>query len=263
MTTKHISHLSGIFVSIIAILAFILSFDAIRQLAIQAGTREEFAWIVPTIIDGAMIVFSTHVLRSTLLGEKTWWGWMLVISFTAVSITFNIAHAQRDWVSWIIAALAPIALFFSFETLMSQIRSTVQRGVNTLANHWQSRARTLLALAKAWRVCARELQGKLEGLQGDYSALMSRADNLQGQVNDLRSLKTEYAKLQKENGRLQDELDTVQDIREAWQNMNKSNQAAARYNAGVFNNLDEAANEAGVSASTISRLAKQMNGVEK
>ena len=106
MNTKTLSTLSAWLVSLIAFLAFTLSFEAIRQLAIETGTPELFSWLIPLIVDGAMIVFSTHVLRATLLGERTWWGWALIFTFTAVSVTFNIAHAQTSWLAWMIAALA-------------------------------------------------------------------------------------------------------------------------------------------------------------
>ena len=53
-----ISFVSAVLVLMIAVLAFILSFDAIRNEAIIQGIKPGIAWMVPFIIDGLMIVLS-------------------------------------------------------------------------------------------------------------------------------------------------------------------------------------------------------------
>lgn len=168
-----LSIISGLLVSMIALLAFILSFDAIMKLAIDNGTPEELAWMVPLIVDGSMIVFSVSVMRATLANEKTRIGWALIIAFTAVSVWFNVAHSNLTTFGIAIAALAPLALFATFETLMGQIRSTVQGGVNALAKKWQSRANVLLRLAKEWRSRA----NNLERLVKEYEAAIERRES--------------------------------------------------------------------------------------
>jgi hypothetical protein len=260
---KHdkLSIISGLLVAAIGALAFILSFEAIRQLASDNGVV--MAWIVPLIVDGAMIVFSVSVLRATLAGERVLWGWCLIVAFTAVSVWFNIEHSNGQVIGVAIAALAPLALFTTFETLMSQIRSGVQGGINALAKHWQRRARTLARLARDWRQLARERMKQLADLQAANEALTARLGNLQERVNELKPLQSENNKLQKENGRLQRELETMQEVYEIWQHMNDKHKAAARYNAGLLATLQDAAIVANVSESTISRIAGQMNGAGK
>ena len=58
MKTDKLSIISGVLVGAIALIAFILSFDAIMHLAINNGVNPYLAWMVPLIIDGAMIVFN-------------------------------------------------------------------------------------------------------------------------------------------------------------------------------------------------------------
>lgn len=168
-----LSVISGTLVGAIALIAFILSFDAIMHLAIDNGVNARLAWMVPLIVDGAMVVFSVSVMRATLAGEKTWQGWALIVAFTAVSVTFNIAHSNLTPFGIAIAALAPIALFATFETLMSQIRSTVQGGINALAKKWQARANVLLRLAKEWRSRANELERVVK----EYAAAIERRES--------------------------------------------------------------------------------------
>lgn len=263
MKTDKLSVISGLLVGAIAIIAFVLSFDAIMHLAIDNGVNVRLAWMVPLIVDGAMVVFSVSVMRATLAGEKTWQGWALIVAFTAVSVWFNIAHSNLTTFGIAIAALAPLALFATFETLMSQIRSTVQGGINALARHWRNRAMLLLDIAKRWRQRARQLTGELNETQSKIDALLARVENLQGKANDAQGLKAENGRLQKEVDRLTRELATLQDVGEAWQHMNEKAQAAALYNAGKFANLQDAANMAGVSESTVSRFAGQLNGVAR
>jgi hypothetical protein len=262
MKRDNLSIISAILVATIALLAFILSFDAIQQLAIATGTNQYLAWIVPVIVDGAMVVFSVARLRAVLAGERTWWVWGLIVAFTALSVLFNIAHAHVGWLAWIIAALAPLALFFAFETLMSQVQGNVQAGVNALAKHWRGRAISLLALAKHWRECAKTAQSNAKQMQDDYAALLSRADNLQAQVGDLKAVKSEHTQLQKEFVALHTKFEDLQDVDKAWKHMNPTAQAAAMYNVGKFATLEEAAAGLNVGGSTVSRLAKSLNGAQ-
>lgn len=258
-----LSIISGLLVGAIALIAFILSFDAIMNLAIDNGVNPWLAWMVPLIVDGAMVVFSVSVMRSTLAGEKTWQGWLLIVAFTAVSVWFNIAHSNLTVFGIAIAALAPLALFATFETLMSQIRSTVQGGVNALAKHWRKRAKQVMSIAKGWRERAKELAAKLDDVQTTNEGLMSRIDVLQEKVSEAQNLKTENGRMQKEIARLTKEAELMQEAYEAWQHMNAKAQTAALYNMGKFGNLQEAASVAGVSESTVSRLAGQLNGLTK
>jgi hypothetical protein len=52
-----ISLLSALLVLFLAGSAFFLSFESLRDLAIQIGVSEGIAWLYPAIIDGAIIVF--------------------------------------------------------------------------------------------------------------------------------------------------------------------------------------------------------------
>jgi hypothetical protein len=79
------------------------------------------------LIDASLIVFSLAVVNAHLLSESTWKQWSLVGIYTVATIGFNVAHAPAGLQAQIVAAIAPVSLFFSFELLMGQLKNTVKR----------------------------------------------------------------------------------------------------------------------------------------
>lgn len=126
-TNTLISSLTGFLVFLLAAAAFLLSFDALKHLAATNGIPTGKAWIYPAIVDGAIIVFSLSVLQASLNRQRTTYPWALVAVFTAMSVILNIVHAPNSFLSRVLAAIPPVALFLSFELLMGQIKGLVQR----------------------------------------------------------------------------------------------------------------------------------------
>jgi len=126
-SVKHISWLAGFMVFALACGCFALSFTALRDLAAHNGVDPSLAWIWPAILDGSIIVFSLCALRSTLYDESPIRPMILVIGASLGSIAFNVAHAPEGPLARLIASVPPTLLFFSFELLVSQIRSEVRR----------------------------------------------------------------------------------------------------------------------------------------
>lgn len=126
-TNTLISSLTGFLVFLLAAAAFLLSFDALKHLAATNGIPTGKAWIYPAIVDGAIIVFSLSVLQASLNRQRTTYPWALVAVFTAMSVILNIVHAPNSFLSRVLAAIPPVALFLSFELLMGQIKGIVQR----------------------------------------------------------------------------------------------------------------------------------------
>ncbi|MCB8927644.1 MAG: DUF2637 domain-containing protein [Ardenticatenaceae bacterium] len=114
-----ISLVSALLVLFLAGSAFFLSFESLKDLAVQIGIAEAIAWLYPAIIDGAIIVFSLSVLRANLTRERPVYPWVLVSLFTLLSVVLNIIHAQRELLAQFLAAIPPVALFLSFELLLT------------------------------------------------------------------------------------------------------------------------------------------------
>lgn len=121
---RWISFATMLLVTLLATCSFILSFDALCDLAIKTqAIVPGKAALLPICVDGGIIVFSVAACRCTLLGEDKRWPVTMVLVSTALSICGNIAHGQGGFVSALISAIPPTMNFLALETLMKQIES--------------------------------------------------------------------------------------------------------------------------------------------
>jgi hypothetical protein len=127
MTHKIISTITALLVFLVALGSFALSYSALQDMAIRNGITGWLSYIWPLLIDFSLIVFSLAVVNAYLHSEKTWKQWSLVGIYTIATIGFNVAHAPNNLQAQIVAAIAPVSLFFSFEILMAQLKNTVKR----------------------------------------------------------------------------------------------------------------------------------------
>ncbi len=67
------------------------------------------------------------ILRSSLRKESTWFGWLVVLGFTGVSVLFNIAHSPGDVISQAAYAVPPFTLMVSIEMFTMIIRSDLKQ----------------------------------------------------------------------------------------------------------------------------------------
>jgi len=122
-----ISLITALLVAAVALGSFAISYNALYDMAIRNGIVGPLAYVWPLLVDMSMIVFSLSVVNAYLHAETTWRQWGLVIIYTIATIAFNVLHAPSNLQARVIAAIAPVSLFFSFEILMSQLRSGVKR----------------------------------------------------------------------------------------------------------------------------------------
>ena len=103
----------------IALMAFILSFDALRTLAVACGVQPGLSWMFPLIIDAPVLAFTwaTWVFKTRGLGQAYPWAMLLV--FSAVSLIGNALHAHPvetnglllpDWGASLLMTMPPVAL---------------------------------------------------------------------------------------------------------------------------------------------------------
>lgn len=133
------SKLSAGLIGIIALLAFILSYNAIQQLALENGTPKYLSYLVPLVIDGALVVFAIAMLdAATAYNKRPYAISILVGVFVLISIAFNIAHSNMQLIGIAIAVIAPFALFATFETLMWQIKQAIEKRDASLKDQLQA-----------------------------------------------------------------------------------------------------------------------------
>jgi hypothetical protein len=119
---RGISWGTSLLVALLAIGAFLLSYDALAELAVSSGAvAPHRAWLFPLVVDGGIVIFSVSALRATLCGESSRWYMSLVVTATVASIVCNIAHANGGVVASTVAALPALLLFLALETLMRQV----------------------------------------------------------------------------------------------------------------------------------------------
>jgi len=122
-----ISRVTVILVLILAVASFALSFEALSELAAASGAiAPSKAWIFPLLIDGAVIIFSTAALRASIFGRTDWFSISLVVVTTLASITLNIAHAHATVSSCLVAAMPPLLLGLSYESLLRQLSASLR-----------------------------------------------------------------------------------------------------------------------------------------
>ncbi|MBK8904587.1 MAG: DUF2637 domain-containing protein [Anaerolineaceae bacterium] len=183
-----ISLLSGLLVLFLAGSAFFLSFESLKDLAVQIGVAQEIAWLYPAIIDGAIIVFSLSVLRANLVQERTMYPWVLVSVFTLLSVVLNIIHAQQELLAQFLAAIPPVALFLSFELLLAQLKETAvrletQNSLDEIVREIRKRESELDGIV-------RDRTENIEKLEGEIGRLVEQKGQLKSDIKNHSNGKT-------------------------------------------------------------------------
>ncbi len=117
-----LEHAATIGVVLLALGSFVLSYDALHQLAVDNHVPKPLAWIWPLIVDGFIITASLAVLHAILTSGPATYPWLLVLAFSTTSVIFNVLHAPPSVVARLVAAIPPLTLVLSFELLMRQLR---------------------------------------------------------------------------------------------------------------------------------------------
>lgn len=107
--------------------AFILSYDALLNLAIDNGINAKLAFLWPLGLDAFMAASSLAVIWASTNQTRVIWFRALVGGAVLASIVGNIVHADGAIVAQAIAALPPIVAFLSFEVLMAMVRHETER----------------------------------------------------------------------------------------------------------------------------------------
>jgi Protein of unknown function (DUF2637) len=109
----------------VAVLAFVVSFEAISDFAVQVGAfPPSLRYCAPLLVDSFTAAATLVILWISLTGEPiatawdAWYGWALIATATCVSVAINVAHAPDTNAARLVAAVPPIALLLAVELLM-------------------------------------------------------------------------------------------------------------------------------------------------
>ncbi|MEI2609616.1 MAG: DUF2637 domain-containing protein [Candidatus Promineifilaceae bacterium] len=154
-------------------------------------------------MDGAIIVFSLSVLQASLNRQHTLYPWILVGAFTVLSVILNIVHAPATFLSRVLAAIPPLALFLSFELLMGQIKGIVQRSgaVQSLQELFEAIRQKQAELDELIRVRRDEMQVVIDQHRAEVTKLTTQTEQLiakkEALQSELQELRAEQKSLQK------------------------------------------------------------------
>lgn len=100
--------------AILALVSFAVSFAGLVAVAEWAAIPYWLAWALPVFVDGAIVVYTIAMLVFRSRGHSTVFAWAALLTFTAVSVAANAAHAYAegspgDWQTWVGAGLAGLA----------------------------------------------------------------------------------------------------------------------------------------------------------
>jgi hypothetical protein len=109
----------------IAALAYLVSFEAISDFAVEVGAFPAgLRWCAPLLVDSFTTAATLVVLWISLTDGgmrrafDAWYAWLLIGAATAASVAINVAHAPTRQAAQLVAALPPVALLLSVELLM-------------------------------------------------------------------------------------------------------------------------------------------------
>lgn len=104
---------------LIAMFAFVLSFDALRAVALACGVAPALAWMFPLVVDGSTLAFTWAAWAFRTRAMSSVYPWTMLVAFTLVSLAGNALHAHPvassglslpDWAPPLIMTVPPAAL---------------------------------------------------------------------------------------------------------------------------------------------------------
>lgn len=95
--------------ALLAIGGFVLSFAALRDLAVRVGMPADLGWIWPLLIDGMIVEATLAVVALAQRSSRAvWYAWFLLAVGAVVSVGSNGVHAMITGHGWAGAAAASV-----------------------------------------------------------------------------------------------------------------------------------------------------------
>lgn len=125
---RWLTAIMAVLVTGISLLAFVLSFDVLSDLATRAGIPADIAWAWPVIVDGSIVTAMLVIFAWRGQPRRaTVWPWVTLLFFAAVSVIGNGVHTAvvydatlglLMWFAIFVGAIPPVGLLLSSEMLV-------------------------------------------------------------------------------------------------------------------------------------------------
>lgn len=132
-TNRCIHWTTMISVAMLALIAAVVSFGHMRELALRHGETRWNSTLIPFSVDGMVVAASMSVLLASRTGRRgEWLSWTLLIVGSLASLAANVAVAEPSSVSRLIAAWPSLAFVGAYHLLQGQLR------VRRIDDSWSS-----------------------------------------------------------------------------------------------------------------------------
>lgn len=247
-TDKIIAYTTGLLTLLLALFSFVLSFNALADLA--AIHDVSIPPLFPFVVEAAVIVFSLNALYRSLQGESAKVQWALIIGSSLLAGLFNVAHAQADWLSRLMAAMPSLFLLLSFESFLSLVKHGVTK---------QGAIKSIIDLNHEAQQVSLEIAEKVhdrDTLQATIEAQQTRLEDLKRATKAARLVESSANEPRFVPGDPQ-ALALANDTRQA-----QMTERRERVLDLLHHDMTQAgiADELGVSVATIKRDIKALNG---
>ena len=161
-------------VAALAAIAFVLSFSALRDLAVAARVSVELAWLWPLAVDGNIVVNTVAGLLLRPRGRTvSWYPWAALFLFSAVSVVGNGLHATTTSgrlaldpvVAFVVSAIPAVALLQGSHLFVVMLSAPASRPDISLAQVGAA-TRTMPAPTNRQPSTGRDGRGKAEVVGG-------------------------------------------------------------------------------------------------
>jgi len=108
---------------LIAVFSFAISYNNLHEMAIQMGIPHYLAWFFPLCIDLFLIACSIFILyaEEKCPGESRE-GWIFLISYTVLSIWYNVLHSPPEFWYQVGFAICPVSLCVSLHLFIKVVK---------------------------------------------------------------------------------------------------------------------------------------------
>lgn len=194
-----LSRVSNILTIGVVIIAFALSFGALRDLAEDVGIV--YPALYPIMIDAGLVIYNIMALQSSLNGERNRYAWFLIVMATLASVFLNVVHSLEEMPAWLdvilppaMAAIPPLVIFGAFHLVVLRIEENAKR------------TRVVQTLTELKTAVAKKT-AELDKLKTDGQTAI---DNLRSDMDSERDkLTAELADLSQKRDTLMSELETL------------------------------------------------------
>ena len=195
-----LSRLSNILTIGVVIIAFALSFGALRDLADEVGIV--YPALYPIMIDAGLVIYNIMALQSSLNGERNRYAWFLIVMATLASVFLNVVHSLEELPAWLavilppaMAAIPPLVIFGAFHLVVLRIEENAKRTrvVKTLTELKTAVADKTAELnklktegQKALATLRSEMENERDRLMTELTDLSQKRDTVQSELDSMR-----------------------------------------------------------------------------